>query len=358
MTRKVSRTFLLSRCAAAHRLCFLNHDILVQLLVSGESQGQFQHRVQLESAEDRLLLESCADIFDWLDATGRVRERSEILRTVVFPAVLSDFLHFLYEALETSRKGKLSVTFALLRKPLQEILFLLEIMLVDLDLFGKILAESPERLYSQTAGGIDVHTQRIIKVLQILDESDRFVAQYIARLRYDKSATDGFDGVCNKATHLFTQHEAIRTEPLNINFVFSDCEARESQWDYLYSRLPYLLTYARLVIERLCSSFAPTWPEYPREMERRISAAILLWAPTIPVGFRNENLSRFIDATRIRLGLTCKSAGFCEPEERDLMRIVADGAFPHEPRRAVRRRHHKFSNLAKLQGGDAEERPE
>jgi hypothetical protein len=48
---------------------------------------------------------------------------------------------------------------------------------------------------------------------------------------------DGFAGMRNKALHLFTEHQALRTERLNINMIFSDDDARQTQWYYCYSRL-------------------------------------------------------------------------------------------------------------------------
>jgi hypothetical protein len=58
-------------------------------------------------------------------------ERANILKAVVLPAVLSDLLHFIYEALQCSRKGKLNVTYALIRRPIQESLYLLESIVLD-----------------------------------------------------------------------------------------------------------------------------------------------------------------------------------------------------------------------------------
>ena len=97
MTRSKSRTFIPASLHRAHSLCFVCHDILVQLLASGEKQGVFWHSLQLRDDADRINLEAAQDIFDWLEETGRTKERTEVLRTIVFPALLSDFLHFIYE---------------------------------------------------------------------------------------------------------------------------------------------------------------------------------------------------------------------------------------------------------------------
>ena len=143
VSKKRSKSFIPPSLIDAHTLCFINHDILVQLLASGEKHGEFWHHLRLNDEQDRLELEAADDIFDWLEATGRTKERTEVLRTVVFPALLSDFLHFTYEALETARKAKLTVTYSLLRKPLQEVLYIFETMLTDLEPLWKAHCREP-----------------------------------------------------------------------------------------------------------------------------------------------------------------------------------------------------------------------
>jgi hypothetical protein len=347
--RSESRTFIPASLRQAHSLCFVCHDILVQLLASGEKQGVFWHSLQLRDEADLVNLEAAQDIFDWLEATGRTKDRAEVLRMIVFPALLSDFLHFIYEALDTARKAKLTVTYSLLRKPLQEILYVFETMLVDLDRFGKLMVENPSLLHSQSAGGIEVHRSRVNHVLSILNETDRFDGGYIAQLRYDKAADDGFDGVCNKAIHLFTSHSVIRTEPLNINFIFSGWDAKLTQWRYLYSRLPYLLSYARLLIERLCSTFAKAWPNYEEDMERRVSAGILLWGSSTSGEYLNPSLTKFIDATHSRLVRHCCDSGFPEPRAKHLLRMFTTGAFPGEPAFMVKLHSWKYARTARSQ---------
>jgi hypothetical protein len=117
-------------------------------------------------------------------------------------------LHCIYEALDSSRKTKLNITYMLIRKPLQESLFLLESVVADRFDFAEKLATEPLKLRALKAGGVDVHTQRIQRVLEIVGESHRLSASYLAQLRYDKRVDDGFDGICNHAMHLFTEHEA------------------------------------------------------------------------------------------------------------------------------------------------------
>lgn len=327
----------------AHDLCFFIHDTLVQLLKSGEESNIFHTSVTFRDDEDKVAFEKAADVFVWLEQTRRVEERSAILSTTVFPAVLSDTLHCIYEALEASRKAKLNITYMLLRKPLQENLFLLESIVADRLDFAEKLTTEPLKLHAPKAGGLEAHTQRIQRVLEIVGEDHRFSAPYLAQLRYDKGVTDGFDGICNRAIHLFTDHKAIQTQPLNINFIFSDWDSKLSQWSFLYSRLPYLIFYARRVIEHIASSIAPTHTEYLDDIERRISALVLLWWNKVEEGYASEPLEHFVIETKKWLFEHCQNAGYRAPSKKDLHRMSISGAFPGESVTRVKARELRYS---------------
>jgi hypothetical protein len=70
-------------------------------------------------------------LFEWLENNGYKLTVYEIYYKQIFVALLSDYCHFIYEALRTSKRGKLTVTYSLLRKPLKENLFYFEWLLAD-----------------------------------------------------------------------------------------------------------------------------------------------------------------------------------------------------------------------------------
>ena len=334
----------------AHQLCFIIHDVMTQALVSGEKCSVFRTTFKFRDDADHAAFEKADDVFVWLEQSRRVDERAALLVTTAFPAVLSDILHCFYEALETSRKAKLTISFMLVSKPLQESLYLLESVIADRSDFAEKLTFDPVKLWSQTGGGVEVHAKRIQKVIDALGEGDRFNAEYIAQLRYDKKAQDGFDGICNKAMHLFTNHDAIRTEPLNINFIFSGMDAKLTQWSYLYSRLPYLLAYMYCIVEHVYASIIPTDPVYLQDMDRRISALVLLWWETIEPPYKEPHLEKFVLTTRYRLFEHCREAGYRLPNRLDLETMADTGAFPDEPQAKVAERNLRYSQAAEVSG--------
>jgi hypothetical protein len=206
------------------------------------------------------------------------------------------------------------------------------------------------KLWSQTGGGVEVHAKRIRKVLDTLGESHCFNAEYLAQLRYDKEARDGFDGVCNKAMHLFTNHKAIRTEPLNINFIFSGMDAKLTQWSYFYSRLPYLLVYLHRVVEYVCATIMPTDPVYLQDVDRRISALVLLWWATIEPPYNEPHLENFVLRTRDWLEEHCRTAGYRPPNRVDLEKMADTGAYPGEPQPKIDERNLRYIKAAAVNG--------
>lgn len=322
------QVFIPSFLDQSDALCLLHHDVLVEILRAGEEYGIFQQKFKFRDDTDRAKFEEAKDIFEWLETTRAPEEWERFIQRTVFPALLSDFLHFVFEALRASRQGKLSVAYALLRKPLQDNLGLLESLVLDPSGFVRTLRADPLRLRPSKAGGIVAHATRISSVLTKIGASDRFDGTYLAQLRYDKATEDGFDGCCNKALHLFTEHAAIRTEQLNINFVFADDSAKQTLWYYLYSRMPYVLHYARSLFENVLADFSSTDPKYLEDIERRTGAATVLWWPAVEESYRSEEIDRYVAATRQRLLDACAAVGVREPTLSDLRAMRDESKLP------------------------------
>lgn len=331
---------------AAYKFCFTAHDVIAQLLASGMQHGIFVTDLSFKDEQDKAAFEQAEDLFDWLSLSERMEEEHDVLVTMAFPAVLSDMLHCIFEALEASRKGKLAIAYMLLRKPLQESLYLLEAVVADKAAFSEMIANDPLKLRPKNAGGLDGHTRRIQKVLDAIGESWRFDANYIAKLRYDKSDRDSFDGICNKAMHLFTEHKAIKTEQYNVNFIFSQSDQTYTQWNYLYSRLPYLLTYITSIVEHVAERFAATLQEYADDMKRRLSAALLICTSSIDGRYEAEPLTVLAIKTYHWLTEHCIQHGFAEPLAEHLERMAVCGAFPGEDQKGVESRDDLYKRLA------------
>jgi hypothetical protein len=327
--------FLPQEYDAAHDLCLYLHDVMGAILKDGEEGGLFNHSFTFSSEDHASGLEATDDPIGWMQANGYGSEVAHVLKCVMFPAALSDMLHCIYEALESSRKAKLNVTYMLLRKPLQENLFLFEEVVLGLDDFAHKLSTEPLKLRAGNAGGIEAHTRRIEKFLSIIGGSCVFDAKRIAELRHNK--VDGFDGPCNLAMHLFTEHKAIQTEKMNINFIFSGMEQKESQWGYMYTYLPYVLDYMRHVVQHVAQGISLLDPKYEEAVTRQVAALVLLWADWCGPPIEEKAMETYADLYGAFLDDQCEKAGFEKPEFEDLYKM-AHGIFPAESAMGWRKR--------------------
>ncbi|RXI33945.1 hypothetical protein [Arcobacter defluvii] len=303
----MKNNFLPEKFISAHDLCFFIHDLLVNTLVSGENQDIFDYEFSLDEKITNNL-ENDEDILLFLHENKFYKHRDKVLKTIILPALLSDTLHCIYEALNSSKKAKLNITYMLIRKPIQESLYLLESMLISETEFGKSIANNPLELrpsITMKKTGIKGHEERINIVLDKLELTSLFSFSYLANLRYNKRCEDNFDGICNHAMHLFTEHDAIKTDKFNINFIFSDDNSKLTQWAYLYSRLPYILLYIYYIVEYLMEEICPTEKWYIEEMELRIFAHFILWFEDLDEVYYSDELLKIIEFSRNKLNTFC-----------------------------------------------------
>lgn len=143
--------------------------------------------------------------------------------------------------------------------------------------------------------------------------------------------------------HLFTGHHSIKTEDLNINFIFSGVKELPSQWKYFYSRLPYLLFYIYLVVERVLEDIAPTSEQYILDMMRRISAQFILASLDIEERYATYPNNKLVSSLSSWLTGHCVENDFPKPELSDLKKMAETGCFPNEPQESIDKRIASYS---------------
>lgn len=315
----------------ADAVSFFFHDFILQSLLSGRKQELFTVRFPINAPEelDELPPES---LHSWMISKGRRAEANELVFRVSFQAILSDMCHFLYESLDCSRKGKLTVAYALLRKPFTESLFQLETMLLDKGEFLRRIEEDPLLLRLKHVKGLTDHEARIDAVLRQIGGLRSYDAGFIARLRYDKSDEDSFNGVCDQALHLITERKPIRTESLNMNFIFSDTQvdAVLSQWEYYYARVPYLMSYCRDVVDALFSGMTTTDPSYLRAANIIASSGIHTWATNLAEPYKHSAIDRLGVGCRHYLDGEAQARG-CGLSDDDIGQMFSTRKWPGVP---------------------------
>lgn len=136
-------------------------------------------------------------------------------------ALLADFLAFTHTSFTAFEKRLFAPGYANLRKPLQENLLLLMWICGDDEDFFQRFLNDPSKDFKQMES--DPKFRRdIYQKASAVGASSHFDFELVEQMVYDKTFSNGLAGSMVKAIHLFTGHQAIRTEDMNFNWIFKN----------------------------------------------------------------------------------------------------------------------------------------
>jgi len=233
-----------SRYWKAHEFCFHLHDQMAELLIQYEASGA--HNWVAEAVADALA--DCGvsnpdfDPLQFMKERGLVQPYKHLIVSHLVLGLTSDMLHFVFEALACFEKRKFAVGFSLLRKPLKENLLFLSWLLADQnDFISRFEAKTHATLNGvQPERRVEIFSTAVDR----LAVKEAFAGDLLHDMLFSKSHERSFEPVWQRASHLVTsQGSLLRTEDLNINFIFLDARS-DHLFELLYANLPYVLLYA------------------------------------------------------------------------------------------------------------------
>jgi len=232
---------------AQHEFCFHLHDLMAGLLVQMEIQKAGHVHFEIESENDKRLLESGVHILDFLEKTGRGELERRAVVNHVCNALFADMLHFIYEALRSLEKRKFTVAFSLLRKPLKESLLIAAQMCADEEAFFDKLKKDAKSLLRRTELD-EAGIKSLLETAMSATKGSSFTnpdAVYDAVFNFRSEA--GFAGLFDKATHLVTEFRRNQTEDYNLNFIFKNPLDDDIYSGVTYSQLAMLLLFLHVM---------------------------------------------------------------------------------------------------------------
>lgn len=247
----------------AHNLCAIIYDHLTEILKDDNEEGVYDdlRRTSFSIKDTHERVEDMRNeklhALEFLALNGMNSELTITLTKHLVNGLIYDFASFIYESLNAAKKGKLTVAYALLRKPLTDVLLLLEQILVDKEEFIQRFYHNGE------PDGYDPGSQKIAKAdvikkaISKLNLKPMLSADFIYELRYDKSCHYGLNGISNQAIHIVTSQKYYKTENQGFNFFFLSEENFASYWNHYYNTVPYLLIYATAVVDEIIFDFLP-----------------------------------------------------------------------------------------------------
>ncbi|MBO6534493.1 MAG: hypothetical protein JJ967_15800 [Muricauda sp.] len=213
-----------------HNLMVRNYDLIVSLLLDENIRNQMSVKVDFNDAPPEDIQD--VDILDYLIENGYESSANIFIRNHLTSALVSDLCGFMHQSIMSIKRGYLTVGMQLLRKPLLENLLVLEKLNFDTKSFIEDFKEDPK--FYDPGKISDPEKEKIIRYN--LSESYTNLTFDIAyNFRFDKNRFNSIYTISNQATHLVTNRHLHKTEKMNMNFIFSENQARAAQLEYYYN---------------------------------------------------------------------------------------------------------------------------
>lgn len=154
-----------------------------------------------------------------------------------------------------AQRGKVTVAYSLLRKPIRDNLLYLEWLLDNCEEFyNTFMTRSVEEYDVASFKNFDkLRIQKIVNSAckktymgETLNKDN-----IVFTLRFNNKEQIGLQRIWNQSMHLITTSPNYLTERGNLNFIFTDNENWNEYWDYYYLVMPQLITYSLEICEAL-----------------------------------------------------------------------------------------------------------
>lgn len=290
-----------------HNFCAVVYDQLTEIMIGEiyENARTTEFNIKETHALIEELHSERIHVLDWFTHNNMNNELTTSLSKHVALYLMQDFVHFIYEALNTAKKGKLTVSYALLRKPLTDVLLLLEQILLDKeDFINRFYYQGAPSKYMPESDKFDKE-DIISKTIGKISSGAMFDAKFIYQLRYDKTCSFGLNGISNQALHIVTNKGNYKIEDRNLNFIFSDELSMKSQWAHFYHFVPMLLLYAVSVIDELFFEYLPEHKLVKDAKAIKRFIIFILWGSSINNESQTNEIS-VIDEVSELLEYKCK----------------------------------------------------
>ncbi|MGF9695281.1 hypothetical protein AAIH46_20855 [Rhizobium sp. 0TCS1.26] len=237
-----------------HEFCFWLHDQIARLLVEASHCGQIDD--WNEAVSDAL--QGIPDAIHPDNVLIAIAEAGGIIsipmKIDILSAVLSDTLHFVYEALRALEKRKFNVAFSLLRKPFSENLIILARLAANDDDFISSFADGSLQQKQITNIDASKRVELFESAISKLPIQSPFSGALINDIIFNKNMPNGLQIRMQQATHLITSHHpSLLTPKLDINRIFSNQYGDENF--SAYDSLPVIIFFILQIVLYMFSRY-------------------------------------------------------------------------------------------------------
>jgi hypothetical protein len=236
----------------ANNICAYMYDHLTEVLTDPYYSQMRETPIEFgkDEAFKQAVKENKVHILDSLKTFNKTAKIENVLVKHLVMSIISDMTSFIYESIKISQKGKMSVSFALVRKPFTDQLLILEQILVDkTDFINRFFYNGNPQDYDPSSNKIN--KIQIIEAAILKLNMPIFQPNFIHELRYDKSSKLSINWISNHALHIVTTDKNYKTEDQNFNFVFSAPNDINSYWEHYFLTVPMLLIYTASIVDKI-----------------------------------------------------------------------------------------------------------
>lgn len=216
--------------------------------------------------EELKLLEECGDIWAFLKKY-KEEQFYTLLNKQLISGLLRDFCYFIQESLDCSRRMRLVVSYALLRRPIVDNLKILLRILADDTFYDNFI----ERDDYDPAQMKDEKLKEFLSATDEMRMTKPITGTFMYECIYDKNNTESIINLSNRAIHPITTRPWNKTGAMNCNFMFTTPTDIDELWKHYYAYMPTILMfYSELFNYTVFSLFENEvdMELYPKRMEK------------------------------------------------------------------------------------------
>lgn len=245
MNKRHNFYYLPKKYHSCHQYCDYILNQIEQLTIGNDFKKLRQWNLQLSPEHILSLQQYDGDVLSFLEDNKLVTEAEHTTARSLLNALIKDTCYFLQEGFECSLKMRLTVSFTLFRKPFSEMLIIYLRLLLEEEFLKRFSSE-------KDFNPINLAKDSKLQYLNIVNSwvFNIYNVEELYEFFFDKSSLDNLYNIGNHAIHLHTsRNPTIKTQQQNLNFIFSQEDDIENQWEYIYSVLPMLLSFLADVID-------------------------------------------------------------------------------------------------------------
>lgn len=237
-----------------NNICAILYDQIVNGFRYNDYKDFYSKNINIKGV-DLKSFSSDDEIINFLLKNQYRSELNDFLTKKISNAVIADFSHFVYQAIEAAKKCKVTVAFSLIRKPFTDNLTILERLFLDPDEFiNNFYIDGDIKKYDPSYNNKNKNLNHfgLIKECHKKMKYNTFIfSSLIYDVRYDKSFKGAIQELTNKSIHVVTNDKNYKTEAKNLNYIFDAVTNVDQFLETFYRNVYYLLLYSAAIVDEL-----------------------------------------------------------------------------------------------------------